>query len=72
MTLMANCMNFTGMNIMGSEGSKLREKKRETMIVKLKDKNPEYPDFTPDQPYFFIGIEADDYRIINDFGKPYI
>ena len=42
------------------------------MIVKLKDKNPEYPDLTPSQPYFVIGIEADDYRILNDYGKPYL
>ena len=42
------------------------------MIVKLKEKNPEYPDLTPGQPYFIIGIEADDYRILNDSGKPYL
>ena len=36
------------------------------MIVKLKEKNPDYPDLTPDQPYFVIGIEADDYRMLND------
>ena len=37
------------------------------MIVKLKEKNPEYTDLTPDQPYFVVGIEADDYRILNDY-----
>jgi hypothetical protein len=42
------------------------------MIVKLKEKSPEYPDLTPDQPYFIIGIEADDYRILNNSGKPYL
>ena len=42
------------------------------MIVKLKEENSDYPDLTPDQPYFVIGIEADDYRILNDYGKPYI
>ena len=42
------------------------------MIVKLKEKNPDYPDLTPDQAYFVIGIEADDYRILNDSGKPYL
>jgi hypothetical protein len=42
------------------------------MIVKLKEKNPEYPDLTPDQPYFIVGIEADDYRILNNSGKPYL
>lgn len=42
------------------------------MIVKLKEKDPDYPDLTPDQRYFVIGIEADDYRILNDYGKPYL
>lgn len=42
------------------------------MIVKLKQKNPSYPDLSEDQPYFVIGIEADDYRILNDAGKPYL
>lgn len=42
------------------------------MIIKLKQENPDYPDLTPEQPYFVIGIEADDYRILNDFGKPYL
>jgi len=36
------------------------------MIVKLKEKNPEYPDLSPNQPYFIIGIEADDYRLLNE------
>jgi hypothetical protein len=42
------------------------------MIVKLKSKNPDYPDLSEDQPYFVIGIEADDYRILNDAGHPYL
>ncbi|MBF0376352.1 MAG: hypothetical protein HQK72_02610 [Desulfamplus sp.] len=42
------------------------------MIVKLKNKNSDYPDITPEQPYFIIGIEANDYRILNDYGKPYL
>jgi len=42
------------------------------MIVKLKQSHPDYPDLTPDQPYFVIGIEADDYRLLNDHGKPYL
>ena len=42
------------------------------MIVKLKQENGQYPDLSPDQPYYVIGIEADDYRILNDFGKPYL
>lgn len=42
------------------------------MIVKLKEKMSEYPDLSPEHPYFVIGIEADDYRILNDRGKPYL
>lgn len=42
------------------------------MIVKLKKEEPQYPDLTPGQPYFVIGIEADDYRVLNDSGKPYL
>ncbi len=42
------------------------------MIVKLRHKSPDFPDLTEDQPYFVIGIEADDYRILNDHGRPYL
>jgi len=42
------------------------------MIVRLKKKNSRFPDLTPDQPYFVIGIEANDLRILNDQGKPYL
>jgi len=42
------------------------------MIVKPKEKNPAFPDLTPDQPYFVIGIEANDYRVLNDHGQPYL
>jgi len=42
------------------------------MIVKLKVQSSDYPDLSPDQPYFVIGIESDDYRILNDHGKPYL
>jgi hypothetical protein len=42
------------------------------MIVKLKERSPEYPDLSPDEPYFVIGIEADDFPILNDCGKPYL
>ena len=42
------------------------------MIVKLKRKRVDYADLSPRQPYFVIGIEADDYRILNDMGKPYL
>lgn len=42
------------------------------MIVKLKKNEPEYPDLTFGQPYVVIGIEADDLRILNDRGRPYL
>jgi hypothetical protein len=42
------------------------------MIVKPKSKNPLYPDLSEEQQYFVLGIEADDYRILNDGGKPYL
>src|SRR6266581_4571881 len=42
------------------------------MIVTLKKKNPRYPDLTFAQPYVVIGIEADDLRILNDAGRPFL
>jgi len=42
------------------------------MIVKLKSTNPRYPDLSKKQQYFVLGIEANDYRILNDVGKPYL
>jgi len=42
------------------------------MIVKLKRPNARYPDLTPGQQYVVIGIEADDLRILNDYGRPYL
>lgn len=42
------------------------------MIVKLKSKDPRYSDLSEAQQYFVLGIEADDYRILNDAGKPYL
>jgi len=42
------------------------------MIVKLKEQRADYPDLSPDQPYYVIGIEANDFRILNDNGKPYL
>ena len=42
------------------------------MIVKLLKKQANYPDLTPHQTYAVIGIEADDFRILNDRGKPYL
>ena len=42
------------------------------MIVKLRRKHEEYPDLTPGQHYVVIGIEADDFRLLNDHGRPYL
>jgi hypothetical protein len=42
------------------------------MIVKLRQPDSSYPDLTPDQPYVVLGIEADDLRILNDQGRPYL
>ena len=42
------------------------------MIVKLKRKDSQYPDLAPGQYYVVIGIEADDLRILNDQGRPYL
>ena len=39
------------------------------MTVFLKQ---EHPNLTPGHPYVVIGIEADDYRIINNNGRPYL
>jgi hypothetical protein len=42
------------------------------MIVELRECDPRYPDLTPGQPYVVLGIEADDLRILNDQGRPYL
>jgi hypothetical protein len=42
------------------------------MIVKLKKKNGRYRELTFGQPYVVIGIEADDLRILNDAGRPFL
>ena len=42
------------------------------MIVKFKSNNPLFPDLSEGQAYFVIGIEADDFRVLNDSGKPYL
>jgi hypothetical protein len=42
------------------------------MIVKLNEKNNNHPDLSPDQLYVVIGIEANDYRILNNNGRPYL
>lgn len=42
------------------------------MIVKLKKRNARYRDLTVGQPYVVIGIEADDLRILNNAGRPFL
>ena len=42
------------------------------MIVKLRRTNARYRGLTPGQPYDVIGIEAGDFRILNDAGRPYL
>lgn len=42
------------------------------MIVKLKKRNARYRDLTFGQPYAVIGIEADELRILNDAGRPFL
>lgn len=42
------------------------------MIVKLREREEMYPDLAADQPYVVIGVEADDFRVLNDQGRPYL
>ncbi|HEV7681359.1 MAG TPA: hypothetical protein VGO68_04510 [Pyrinomonadaceae bacterium] len=42
------------------------------MIVKLKKKNTRYRDLTFGQPYVVIGIEANELRLLNDVGRPFL
>lgn len=42
------------------------------MIVKLRMRQADYPDLTFTRTYAVIGIEADDLRLLNDHGKPYL
>lgn len=42
------------------------------MRVKFQRKTSRYPDLTPGQSYAVIGIEADDFRLLNDCGQPYL
>jgi hypothetical protein len=42
------------------------------MTVLLPRRNPRYRDLTPGQPYVVIGIEGNDFRILNDAGRPYL
>lgn len=40
------------------------------MIVEFKQPHPEHQSLTAGQRYHVIGIEADDFRILNDWGEP--
>src|SRR5713101_2446088 len=42
------------------------------MIVRRKKPNTRYRDVTSGQLYDVIGIEADDLRILNDAGRPFL
>src|SRR5260370_35152870 len=42
------------------------------MIGKMKKRNARYRDLTFGQSYVVIGIEADDLRILNDAGRPFL
>ncbi len=42
------------------------------MLVTLRRETPGYADLTPGQRYAVIGIEADDFRLLNDRGTPYL
>jgi hypothetical protein len=42
------------------------------MIVRLRRKNKRFQDLTPGQQYPVIGVEADDFRVLNDKGRPYL
>jgi hypothetical protein len=42
------------------------------MIVKLRRPQSRYRELTPGRPYVVIGIEADDLRILNDEGRPFL
>ena len=42
------------------------------MIVQLRRRQPRFRDLSPGRPYVVLGIEADDLRILNDEGRPYL
>ena len=42
------------------------------MTVRLKKPSARHRDLSTRQSYMVIGIEADDYRILNDAGRPYL
>lgn len=42
------------------------------MIVRLRNIKSEYQDLMAGSNYVVIGIEADDLRILNDLGRPFL
>ena len=42
------------------------------MVVKLKRRTTKYRDLTFGQHYVVIGIEADEFRVLNNAGKPFL
>src|SRR5260370_33992690 len=42
------------------------------MTVKSRQRSPRYRDLAPGQTYVVIGIEGNDFRILNDAGRPYL
>ena len=42
------------------------------MTVRQRRKNSRYRDLTTGQPYVVIGVEGDDFRILNDAGRRYL
>ena len=42
------------------------------MIVRLKKHSSRHRDLSTRQPYVVIGIEADEFRILNDAGRPFL
>ena len=42
------------------------------MIVRLKKQNFRYRDLSTRPPYIVIGIEAENLRILNDAGRPFL
>lgn len=42
------------------------------MVIQYTKHNSDFNDLTPRGHYVVIGIEADDFRILNDHGQPYL
>jgi hypothetical protein len=42
------------------------------MLVRFRGNIKRFPDLTRGNVYRVIGIEADDYRLMNDHGRPYL